>query len=62
MKKKLTKEEFEENYARDSGITIEEYRETQVTLPCNCSYEGCKGWAAVSNNERAIKAHKDLYQ
>ena len=57
----MTKEEFEKGYIEKSGITAQEYNETQVTLPCICGQEGCSGWAAVSNNPHSIKAHKDLY-
>lgn len=57
----MDKEEFEKEYCEMSHITLEEYNKTQVTLSCNCSNNGCKGWAAVSNNPLSIKAHKDLY-
>ena len=57
----MIKEEFENNYAINSGLTLERYRELFVALPCACSYEGCQGWATVSNNEMSIKLHMELY-
>ncbi|MED3562322.1 hypothetical protein [Bacillus xiapuensis] len=59
----MTKEEFEKRYCEQSGITTEEYYNdcNLITLPCNCDYEGCEGWAAIDNTPRAIKTHKDLY-
>jgi len=60
--KKLTKQEFEDGYISRSGITKEKYDKYQVTMRCNCEYEQCEGWAAVSNNQLAIEAHKRLYQ
>lgn len=42
---KITREQFEENYARLSGITIEWLREHgREARPCDCDYEGCEGW------------------
>lgn len=54
----MTKEEFEKGYCERSGITLEEYHETQVTLPCSCGYEDCEGWAVISNDPRLIGWHK----
>ncbi|MED3562348.1 hypothetical protein [Bacillus xiapuensis] len=57
----MTKEEFEEKYCKESGITKQEYDKYEVTLPCNCDYEGCEGWAAVTNTQYHIRAHMELY-
>jgi hypothetical protein len=57
----MSKVKFEKEYCNKSGITIEFYHETQVTLPCHCGVESCQGWTAVSNNPVSIKAHNDLY-
>lgn len=54
----MTKEEFEKVYCERSGITLEEYHETQVTLPCCCGYDDCLGWAVISNDPRLIEWHK----
>jgi hypothetical protein len=54
----LTKEDFERGYCERSGITLELYRQWSVTLPCACDYEGCEGWAAVSNDPDLIADHK----
>lgn len=56
----MTKQQFIKNYCERSGITEQEFLETQVALPCNCSYEDCEKWAAVSNNENYIKAQNEL--
>ena len=57
----MSKEEFEKSYCKKSHMTISEYNEHFVTLPCNCGETMCKGWASVSNNKHSIKAHYDLY-
>jgi hypothetical protein len=60
---KMTKEEFEKCYCERSGITIEEYHNdlNLITLPCSCDYEGCDGWAAITNESHFIEIHKRLY-
>lgn len=41
----MSRQEFEEEYAKRSGVTIEWLREIgQISLPCNCEEEGCQGW------------------
>lgn len=44
----MTREEFERGYAERSGMTLVEYQEHFLTLPCDCAYENCRGWAARS--------------
>ena len=61
MNNKETKEEFEKKYAENSVITLEEYRESFITLPCNCDYLDWEHWACCINEERAIKIHLELY-
>lgn len=58
---KIAKEMFEQEYIKRSAITEEFYAIHFVTLECGCEEEGCRGWACVSNNERSIKTHKQLY-
>lgn len=55
---RASKEQFEQDYCESSNITKEEYDKYFVTLPCNCDFEGCKGWACVSNHPLVIKAHE----
>jgi hypothetical protein len=59
----VTKDEFEKDYCERSGITIEEYHNeySLITLPCNCDYEECGGWAAITNEPRLIRIHMELY-
>lgn len=57
----MSKEEFEKSYCEKSHITIAEYKEHFITLPCNCGDSSCQGWASVSNNKHSIKAHYELY-
>ena len=41
----MTKIEFEEGYARRSGVTIEWLNiHGQYAVPCDCEEEGCGGW------------------
>jgi hypothetical protein len=55
----MSKEEFEKEYCERSGITIDEYHNEYnlITLPCNCEYEDCHGWAAVTNEPLLVKCH-----
>ncbi|WP_195618684.1 hypothetical protein [Clostridium paraputrificum] len=55
---KISKEEFEKRYCKESDLTLEEYHNNFVTLPCSCEYEYCEGWACVENNPLIIKLHK----
>jgi len=57
----MTKEEFEESYCRRSNITLEVYHRWKVTLPCECTYEGCQGWAAIPNDPSCIEDHMKFY-
>ncbi|TCW59111.1 hypothetical protein EC917_101365 [Bacillus thuringiensis] len=57
----MTKEEFEEGYCKCSDITLEEYNESFVTLPCKCKETSCNGWAVVINSPLSIKVHKEIY-
>ena len=57
----MTKQEFEDYYIKNSGITKEYYHENFKTLPCNCEdYTWCEGWAAVRNDD-PVKRHANLY-
>lgn len=41
----MSRQEFEEEYATRSGITVEWLREIgRISLPCSCEEEGCQGW------------------
>lgn len=44
----MTGEEFEEQYARQSGLTVELLRDFRVVRPCECGQEGCPGWQSLS--------------
>lgn len=57
----MTKEEFINQYCKDSKITTEELLKYSVVLPCNCDYDACQGWAVIRNDERLIKFHNELY-
>lgn len=50
--------EFVKRYCESAGWTEREFYETQVPMP-DCTSPS--GWAAVSNNPLAIKAHVDLH-
>lgn len=53
----MTQIEFETRYLKNSGITIEQYSKTRVTLKCNCGESECNGWAAVRNTPDGISSH-----
>ena len=58
----MTKEEFEQEFCKQSEIDINYYQKHFVTLPCHgCGYGKCNGWAAVNNDDLSIKVHRDLY-
>lgn len=57
----ITKEQFVESYLAESSITREQFDQFNVVLPCRCDYEGCKGWAAVTNHALSINSHMELY-
>lgn len=40
-----TRQEFEIEYAKNSGVTVEYLRAAGLlAIPCNCGEEGCRGW------------------
>ena len=44
----MTSTEFEQRYADDSGVTVEQLREwDRVVVVCECDYEECQGWAIL---------------
>jgi len=45
---KMSSEEWEARYIKNSGITKEEYDKFLITVPCDCGWDGCNGWAAES--------------
>lgn len=48
----MTGEEFEAQYAANSGITIARLRELgRIVAPCSCDYEGCEGWQSVNGED-----------
>ena len=41
----ITRQEFEEQYAVRSGVTVDWLkREGKISLPCFCGEDGCQGW------------------
>ena len=57
----MNKRGFERFYCGNSGITLKQYREYKVTLPCACDYEGCQGWAAIIKDPYIISDHRKFY-
>ena len=57
----MTKEEFIDHYCGKSKILWDELKDDLVALPCDCGDRTCKGWAMVTNNQRAIDTHNELY-
>lgn len=47
--KNMTKDEFEKEYARKSGMTVEELHKMGLyAKECDCEYNNCKGWQMVN--------------
>lgn len=41
----MTQDEFEERWARDSGMTIADLRRLKMRAKeCNCTKDTCEGW------------------
>jgi hypothetical protein len=41
----MTKDEFEQMYAKRSGVTVEWLHDhNRIGLPCSCGINGCEGW------------------
>lgn len=57
----ISKQEFEMQYCSNSGISLQEYKENFITLPCKCGDKNCLGWACVCDNKISIKNHIKLY-
>lgn len=57
----MTKQEFKQSYIKASGITEEYFDEYFVVLPCKCGEENCRDWATVTNSEKCIQTHNELY-
>lgn len=47
-----TRERFELDYAKRSGLTLKELRELdRYAIPCHCNFEQCQGWQMVTKKE-----------
>jgi len=47
---KLSKEEFEINFAKKYGFTLTELRDIGLfAIPCNCGSPNCQGWLMANN-------------
>ena len=42
----MTRSEFERSCCELKAITLDEFRQTFVALPCDCG-NGCEGWACI---------------
>jgi hypothetical protein len=63
--KPFTREEFIAQYNSRNfpDITGQELIDKgfEVCLPCCCDYDGCRGWAMVSNVPHLIESHNEFY-
>lgn len=53
----MTKQDFIADYCKESEISWDELKDSQVVLPCNCGESGCHGWAMVTNTPAIIEHH-----
>jgi hypothetical protein len=52
--KPLSAEQFEREYARRSGLSVQKLRECgRVVRSCDCGAIGCFGWQSVSRDHAA---------
>ncbi len=48
----MTSTEFEQQYADNSGVTVEWLRaQDRVVVKCECEYHGCQGWASLTRDQ-----------
>lgn len=45
----MTAEEFEQAYARRSGVLVEWLRRYRTVRPCDCGADDCEGWQSLSH-------------
>ena len=57
----ISKEKFESDFRRRSGLSRAEYDKHFVTLACVCRSILCQGWANVTNEPQYIEFHNRLY-
>lgn len=57
----MTRDEFEAGYCERSEITVAEFRQIKVTLPCACQEPGCEGWAAIGLETTQLLHHLGFY-
>ncbi len=56
----MTKDEFEQKYATDSGLTVEELRKLGfVAEVCDCKEEICNGWKYTPTEQEAVNFNND---
>ncbi len=53
----MTMQEFEEAYCHRRVMSLYQYRQVFVSLPCACGRDTCEGWTAVDASEAAILKH-----
>lgn len=45
----MTAEEFEQQYAARTGITVQQLRELgRIVAPCHCGEDMCEGWQSTT--------------
>lgn len=55
----MTADEFEQQYAARSKVTVEELRALgRIVLPCDCGEDDCEGWQSISR-DRAEEEARD---
>lgn len=53
----MNQDEFERDYAKRTGVTVTQFRDHMIGLPCACEDAECRGWAAVSRDPETIAEH-----
>jgi hypothetical protein len=57
----MTEDEFIDEYAKNSGMSVHEILKDMICLPCGCGDVCCRGFAMVQNTPRAIETHNLFY-
>jgi hypothetical protein len=61
VKRRITAEQFEQEFAERFGLTIDELRALgRVVMPCDCEVDSCPGWQSVNRELTALVVRLNL--
>jgi hypothetical protein len=55
MIRRLTADQFEQDFAERFGMTVTELRALgRVVMPCDCEVDSCSGWQSVNGDLKEL--------